>query len=812
MGYVFAIVDRVDGDCCIWTKDTKETKKIKEMVTNLWKEILNRLPPRYFPASNVTEAAGATTTTTTTGSEITILQQPSTEIHSSPETTSPTGASSSIETFSSISINYESTIISTEISDQTSAPSISIDSLDLSSSISTSVSLSTPVTLSSISSKFSSSTISAWTTTTTNMKVATPEIAIPDTSTWGLASAAPTNGGSDPISQAGTSHQRPGHGSDGPRFSEPPFTHEGDSTPGFTPGVLPGGDPDPQIGTIVFTNTDPDTPPALPTYYCPPSGNPADCRPGLSVTITLNQTGGYWPSNNTAPPTTSSASCVNVEDGEPVTEYSIIYTETVTFYGNSSDYTPPYQPIETPNYCGTSIGAHPSSFESTEGERTFSKHETSKITATPCGDSCEFSAPGYQYPTTQTIPPNYPTVTFVTTDKNPSVVYPTKPPPRYSKPSKGSGPGGNRAPGEHITVPPNEQGDGRNGGASGQGFEPQGVGAPPRIYTVTAMGEQVIINDQTFSNLEPSQTSIVTVGDGVFTILPTAVVGEGATVGKPQPVDTVTPAITPQSTVVGKVPVVVSGSEAVIDGSTFTIPPAGTTAIVNGEPVSIGAGTIVVHDQTFTFQPSRPQYTDVIVQGGEMITAAGQSIYVFHQTTLTYGSGISETTEVIDDDTITIGPSGVTIHGKTMGGPSALPSKTAYEIVGGATITRLSPSFVAIDGTTFTVGPGATTTTKVIGGETITIGPSGVSIASMTLSYPFGPTSVVTIKPSVTKGASVPTKTNTSNKDSNGKGDDSNDDGQNDSKDDDSIGVSLRPNSMGGILGSCIAIGVWVLI
>ncbi len=77
---------------------------------------------------------------------------------------------------------------------------------------------------------------------------------------------------------------------------------------------------------------------------------------------------------------------------------------------------------------------------------------------------------------------------------------------------------------------------------------------------------------------------------------------------------------------------------------------------------------------------------------------------------------------------------------------------------------------------------------------------------------PFGPTSIVTIKPSVTKGASVPTKTNTSNKDSNGKGDDSNDDGQNDSKDDDSIGVSLRPNSMGGILGSCIAIGVWVLI
>lgn len=654
-------------------------------------------------------------------------------------------------------------------------------------------------------------TLSAWTITTTNLEVPTSEIAIQDTSTQELASVAPTNAGSDLISQPDTSPQRPGHGSDGPRFSEPPSTQQGDSTPGFTPGVIPGGDPNPQIGSFVYSSTDSDTPPSLPTYYCPPSGDPADCSPGLSVTITRNQTGGYWPSNNTTPPTTTPTSCITVEDGEPVTEYSIIYTETVTFYGNSSDYTPPYVPIETPNYCtGSSVGAtqEPTSFESSEGRRTFTKHETSKISATPCGDGCEFTAPGYQFPSTQTIQPNYPTLTFITTDKNPSVVYPTKPPPRYSKPNKGSGPGGNRVPGEHVTVPPNEQGDGRNSGASGQGIEPQGVGAPPAIYTVTAMGEQVIINDQTFSNLEPSQTSIVTVGDGVFTILPTAVVGEGATVGKPQPVDTLAPAISPQSTVVGNIPVAVSGSEAVIGGSTFTIPPAGTTAVVNDEPVSMGPGEIVVHGQTFTFQASGPQYTDVIVHGGEMITAAGQSIYVFHQTTLTYGPGVSETTEVVDGDTITIGPSGVTVHGKTMGGPSALPSKTAYEIVGGATITRLSPSFVAIDGTTFTVGPGATTATKVIGGETITIGPSGVSIASMTLSYPFGPTSVVTIKPSVTKGASVPTKTNTSDEGSNDKGDDSNDD----ATDDDSIGVSLRPNLLGGILGSCIAIGVWVLI
>ena len=39
------------------------------------------------------------------------------------------------------------------------------------------------------------------------------------------------------------------------------------------------------------------------------------------------------------------------DEEEPMTIYSIVHTKTVTFYGNRTDYTPPYSTIKTPVYC-----------------------------------------------------------------------------------------------------------------------------------------------------------------------------------------------------------------------------------------------------------------------------------------------------------------------------------------------------------------------------------------------------------------------------------------------------------------------------
>lgn len=363
---------------------------------------------------------------------------------------------------------------------------------------------------------------------------------------------------------------------------------------------------------------------------------------------------------------------------------------------------------------------------------------------------------------------------------------------------------------------------------------------------MTARGPEVIINDHTFSDLKPGQTTTATADHGTFTIFPSKVVGEGATVKKPQPLGSVVSAATPTKATIGGVPVVVSGSEAVVGSTTFKlpfvgmstrieVPVAGATATVEERPVSIVPGTIVVDDETLTYRAVGAPQTDVIIQGGEMVTASGVSIYVFRSTTLTYGPGIPATTQVVDDDTITIGPSGVIVEATTLGGANAKATDTKYQIVGGATITKVSPSWVIIDGTTFTAGPGAKSTTKVIGGETITIGPSGIAISTtLTVRYPFGASTVTTIKATATGTGtdSLPTETGSANKKAKKKGssedeeDDEDDDEDEDEdekdkskdkdkgkgKDDDSGAASQQFGLTGGMTGFCIAIGVWTWI
>lgn len=498
----------------------------------------------------------------------------------------------------------------------------------------------------------------------------------------------------------------------------------------------------------------------------------------------------------TAFPSITSEPCTPLPPGEPFTVFSIVHTATITFMGNRSDYTAPFVPIQVPTYCNDTLLPPQSSRKSTwTGTRSdrygggdggngppdgyITSHVAASSVATVDNPFLSEELPPYASRTT---------TTFVTTDKNPSVIYPSDPPPNYSQPPGiGGGPDG----GIHKTV--------------GGGDDGRVINDPPRpTYTVTAGDNTVIINDSTYSNLKPGQTATVTVGDGTFTIYPTAVVGEGVTFAKPEPGKTDAGAPAPTSKLLDGAQVVVSGTNAVVDGTTLAIPTDGTATIIGGKSVSAGPGTIVVGGQTLTFEETRAQQTDVVVAGGEMLTAIGPSVLVIHSTTLTYGPGIDATTKVVDDDTISIGPSGVVVHGSTLGGPDADATDTTYEIVGGASITEVGESLVVINGTTFTVGPSADTVTTVIGGETITIGPDGVVVSTMTLSFPFGSV-VTTIMPSGTWGNDMPMETGSVN------ANDADGDGDGDG-DDDNAGMTLRPSREVSVAGLCIAIGVWVFI
>ena len=449
---------------------------------------------------------------------------------------------------------------------------------------------------------------------------------------------------------------------------------------------------------------------------------------------------------------------------EPVIVYSIIHTATVTFYGNRSDYTPPFPEIKTPVYCSP-LGQNKTSTAVSLGFLPILKSMTTDSDSASSEDNATvFLGMG-------------PLVTFITTDKNPSVIFSSDPPPNYSG---GGSTNPYPKPVEHKTVPPLVATP-----------DPNLLSKP--IFSITAAGNEVYINGRTYSSLGAGQTTVVSVDGGTFTIYPTAVIGEGGTVTKPPPAPSGYDVATPTSGSVGGLPIYLSGTQITIGGEPMTIPSYGsTTKVVNEQQVILTPNKVVVGMETFHFDSAQdPPESEVVVAGGEMLTAFGQSVVVVHSTTIIYGIGFPGTTEVIEDDSITIGPSDVFVHGMTIGGPAAGPSDTRYEIVGGATITRIAPSVAIINGKTYTVGPGSQLTTTIIAGQYFTMGPMGLIVSSLTMPYPFGPKVVATIVPTGSWDT-LPIET------SRGDGD----------EDEDSSSSSLRPSQTIQGLTFCIAIGV----
>lgn len=306
------------------------------------------------------------------------------------------------------------------------------------------------------------------------------------------------------------------------------------------------------------------------------------------------------------------------------------------------------------------------------------------------------------------------------------------------------------------------------------------VGGAP--ITVIAQPGEVIIDDHTFTDNPTHETSTVIVGTDTFVIEPSRVIGVGVTITRP-PFDVgavVTPVPAPISipgsisipgpssppgpifpagpitTTVGGIGVVYGPSSvATIDGTVFTIKPTPTVAVVRGQTITIGPTEIIFPSQTLHVAAgSGPTQTAVI--GGELITAIGTDKVVIEGTTITYGHGSSSTiTTVIDGETVLIAPTGVIVHDAVLGGVTAAPSATKYEIIGGATITQIGLTAVEISGKTFHVGLGAASTavTTVIGGHTLTIGPKGVSMSTWTLGAPYAATTTTIIMPGSSGGS-----------------------------------------------------------
>ncbi|PHH64590.1 hypothetical protein CDD81_4201 [Ophiocordyceps australis] len=650
--------------------------------------------------------------------------------------------------------------------------------------------------------------------------------------------------------------------------------------------------------------------------------------------------------------------CTTMSDpSRPLTSFSVVYTSTVTFWGNRSAYTPPYEPMTLPNYCVSSRFADPFDWEDLMAPSIFSK---------------VMMAPFDHQIGDYTMPQPRMGFTFVTTAKNPSVVFSEEPAPEYSpswstpgdkdggvhkpaipenensraapanngnhkpvddakhvdgpKPADNREPPGNSKPVDNTPKPVDNSkpvnnnpkpvdnnpkpvnnhpkpvdnprpvdnnprpvdnsrpvdnnprpvgntprpvnnnprpvgnnprpvdnskpapyagqmsggGPGNansiNGGNNNVGLarfgsdlngglravpdtNRQGLSVPPQSsYAIAARASQVAINGQTFSDLRFGQTSVVNVGGDAFTIFPSSVVGQGSTLRKPAPNPTGVWISTPTTAVVGGLPVTVKGPKAIIGSSTMDIPETATSTVIQGQPVSIGPGSVVVGQESLAFEavvPSRE--THVMVKDAQLITASGRSVVVVHSTTFTYGLGIPATALFVGSDTVSIGPSGVSVHGRSLGGPTVGVGALDFEAIGGNAITEIGPNVAVIDHTTVTVGPGSHETTRVIAGDTYTLGPGGITASGWTLAYPFGEEVVTTFYPARTRKHVLAAETGAAMDLGvlDGAGQDGQDDGWGQA--DEKKGTSIKKGAAASLNASmcwktfCIAMGVWGL-
>jgi hypothetical protein len=177
----------------------------------------------------------------------------------------------------------------------------------------------------------------------------------------------------------------------------------------------------------------------------------------------------------------------------------------------------------------------------------------------------------------------------------------------------------------------------------------------------------------------------------------------------------------------------------VVGSSTFAIGAGAPdrTALFSGQTLTFGSGGLIF-DQT-TVAPPTPLPSNFVIVGGQVFSAIGSTVAVIEGSTFTYGSNVPMTTDVVNGDTITVGPSGITFDGSTLGGPSH-PSGTQLGIVGGLSITELGSTLAVVDSVTLTIGLNATPATTVINGHTLTIDSTGLGVGGATLTFPFNPT------------------------------------------------------------------------
>lgn len=230
-----------------------------------------------------------------------------------------------------------------------------------------------------------------------------------------------------------------------------------------------------------------------------------------------------------------------------------------------------------------------------------------------------------------------------------------------------------------------------------------GFGSPSSMH-------QTAINGITYS--EDATEAIISAKTYLLgsNVSPTAItIGSQTLVVGPNGVQT---AATPSTFTLNGLTITTDASQAIISGTTYPL----------GETKS--STTLVIGDQTLVLGPSGIATTSSTITLNGLTVTMDASQAMIGGTTYTLGGTKSSTTLVIGGQTLVLGPGGISAEA------------TLSQVTADGITFSMDATEAVVSGTTYTVGPGATPTTLVLGSESISLGPGGVGLASTTIAMP----------------------------------------------------------------------------
>lgn len=279
---------------------------------------------------------------------------------------------------------------------------------------------------------------------------------------------------------------------------------------------------------------------------------------------------------------------------------------------------------------------------------------------------------------------------------------------------------------------------------------PSQLVAPDMSITVPSATTQptpFVYNGQTFSVdnsqfIAPSATIPLSSGSGtvrygttVLTVDQTQIICASTTIALSSVHQAGIPA-TPSAVTTGGLTFSLGPAAAIIASSTYSFLPGQTRATVtdHGLTVTLVSSGVQFSNINVPIPASPPNYS--VVTQGNLTFSVAPSAVVFNGQTDSVQDTMAPRTTTVNGQEISIGSQGVGLAGTTIPLPRVTnPSGYAVVTQGDLTLS-VAPSAVVLNGQTNSIQPGMAPIMTNVNGQSVSIGPQGVGLASTTIPLP----------------------------------------------------------------------------